>query len=399
MGVADLLRKSGLLYSERPAGLLRKGGRFSPKNADDTINQGGRPILKQFFKRFKPFNTKTNHGATSVCPVRDNKKAIVTFIADDGIYHSCVKYNEFFRQYGLKGTAALITDWVEKHYAYGDSGSPPDGANGAYCGTWKEWRELIDQGQMDIANHSFNHRDFAGIDPAVEPDELEKQINGARSTLLTKLKGIKVIGMVSPYNTKNAKAEAVIRQHHYAERSGVEGDNPLDPDDTAWYALNYRTADSGKSAGVMNAWVDDAIAGGRWCIEMWHGVDGEGWYPPSGETCGRHLAYLAGRLNDVWNATYNEAIQYIHERQNATVSVQNKAGRTDYTIKLTLPPEYKQFSYPLTLKTLLHEDWTGKATVIQDGKTRHAEPVIEGDNKYLIYNAVPNKGDIKIRRE
>jgi len=28
-----LLRKSGLLYSERPAGLLRKGGRFSPKNA------------------------------------------------------------------------------------------------------------------------------------------------------------------------------------------------------------------------------------------------------------------------------------------------------------------------------------------------------------------------------
>jgi hypothetical protein len=38
MRVADLLRKGGLLYSERPAGLLRKGGRFSPKNAYNRTN-------------------------------------------------------------------------------------------------------------------------------------------------------------------------------------------------------------------------------------------------------------------------------------------------------------------------------------------------------------------------
>jgi len=31
--VADLVRKGGLLYSERPAGLLRKGGFFTPKYA------------------------------------------------------------------------------------------------------------------------------------------------------------------------------------------------------------------------------------------------------------------------------------------------------------------------------------------------------------------------------
>ena len=36
VGVADLLRKGGLLYSERPAGLLRKPGRFSPKNAGNS---------------------------------------------------------------------------------------------------------------------------------------------------------------------------------------------------------------------------------------------------------------------------------------------------------------------------------------------------------------------------
>jgi superfamily I DNA/RNA helicase len=31
--VADLVRNGGLLYSERPAGLLRKGGFFTPKYA------------------------------------------------------------------------------------------------------------------------------------------------------------------------------------------------------------------------------------------------------------------------------------------------------------------------------------------------------------------------------
>ena len=34
-GVADLVRKGGLLCSERPAGLLRKGGFFTPKYAID----------------------------------------------------------------------------------------------------------------------------------------------------------------------------------------------------------------------------------------------------------------------------------------------------------------------------------------------------------------------------
>jgi deoxycytidylate deaminase len=42
-GVADLLRNSGLLYSERPADLLRKAGRFAPKNAA-SLYVWGKPI-------------------------------------------------------------------------------------------------------------------------------------------------------------------------------------------------------------------------------------------------------------------------------------------------------------------------------------------------------------------
>jgi hypothetical protein len=47
-GVADLVRKGGLLCSERPAGLLRKGSFFTPKYAQIfkiTLNVEGKEII------------------------------------------------------------------------------------------------------------------------------------------------------------------------------------------------------------------------------------------------------------------------------------------------------------------------------------------------------------------
>jgi hypothetical protein len=129
---------------------------------------------------------------------------------------------------------------------------------------------------------------------------------------------------------------------------------------------------------------------------MWHGIDGEAWQPPTNEVCEKHLYYLASKLSDVWNATYSEAIQYIRERQHTVVSTKTIVKDKQYRINLITEPAYAHFKYPLTLQTIVPSNWNGKARVIQSGKQRYVEPIIEKGKTYLFYNVIPDSAAIDI---
>ncbi|MGB8829806.1 MAG: hypothetical protein WCC72_10340, partial [Dehalococcoidales bacterium] len=55
-GVADLVRKGGLLCSERPAGLLRKGGSFTPKYAPQDFLSSLPFLSRSFYLLFINFS-------------------------------------------------------------------------------------------------------------------------------------------------------------------------------------------------------------------------------------------------------------------------------------------------------------------------------------------------------
>lgn len=75
---------------------------------------------------------------------------------------------------------------------------------------------------------------------------------------------------------------------------------------------------------VRNGWIDTAIADKTWLIEMWHNVmpeDDGGYQSILVKDAEEHLDYVAEKAasNEIWVATYTEAVKYIREKQNISV--------------------------------------------------------------------------------
>ena len=214
-------------------------------------------------------------------------EAIWTFIADDGFYKSCLQYRDYFKKYNLKGTVAVVTDWVDSNYASGDKL-----AQGCYCGTWDEWKELVTEGYFDIANHSASHKKLT------EVQDLEYEVNGALKKI-----PFEVLGMVCPYGATSSEVIEKVKEKHLACRTTDDGFNSLTQPN--WYKLKTKYAD--KNLDKMNNYVDQAIREKTWIIEMWHGLDQEGWKPINSTTCEKHLEYVSKQ--NITVLTFNEAIK------------------------------------------------------------------------------------------
>jgi hypothetical protein len=59
----------------------------------------------------------------------------------------------------------------------------------------------------------------------------------------------------------------------------------------------------------------------------------------------------------------------------------------------TLDPEL--YSLPLTLKTYVNPSWT-EVSISQNNDTRKMEPQLDENGMYVMYQAVPNQGQIEI---
>ena len=220
-------------------------------------------------------------------------EAIWTFVADDGFYKSCLKYRDLFKKYNLKGTVALVTDWVDVNYASGDKL-----ATGCYCGNWDEWKDLVDEGYIDIANHSTSHQKLTKV------EDLDGEINDSFKKI-----PFEVLGFVCPYGETSVKVIEKIKENHLACRTTDDGYNSIQ--NPNWYRLKTKYAN--KNLDKMNNNVDQTIREKTWIIEMWHGLDGEGWKPIDSSICEKHLEYVSKQVAEgkIQILTFNDAIRKI----------------------------------------------------------------------------------------
>ncbi len=309
----------------------------------------------------------------TICDVLDNKKAIMTFTSDDGLYDSVVKYNEIFKKYNIKGTIAVNTSTVT-----GEN-------NIRITSTWQQWRDLLKDNRLDIANHTHSHTRIPDADNA----KLEYEINDAQRELKNELPGQQIISMCNPFVSKSDRTDEVIKQNHYSARNGEKGFNSLSPTANEWYRLNYQYVVSNTKEQDMNRWVDSAIKNSKWLIEVWHGIDGDDWEPSTYEICDGHLKYVAGK-KELWIATLSDVTKYIQERQDASIEIQKNNNNLTLKVSHTLNPEI--FNHPLTVKIAIDKN-VKSAVAIQNGNLIDCR--IEDDGLFL--NVVPSNDKILIR--
>ncbi len=185
---------------------------------------------------------------TTICPLKDDKSCAFTFTTDDALYRSCVFYQSRFREYGLKGTAMLPTNFI--------CPSPIEfmtESNG--FGNWEQWQAFLDEGFFDVANHTKSHPYLDKI----TAEQLEEEVNATQAVLRERFPGQKVLCMANPYVVTNDAIDDVIRQRHFSARNGGSGYNSLNPTEREWYRLDFQTALHHSTAEIMNAWIDEAL--------------------------------------------------------------------------------------------------------------------------------------------
>ena len=115
---------------------------------------------------------------------------------------------------------------------------------------------------------------------------------------------------------------------------------------------------------------------------------------PTPETFDAHFAYVASKKNDVWCDSYEVVTKYIRERQVSTLKVvKNNSDVKEISLTDKLPNNL--FNYPLTLRTVVNNNWNN-VVVKQGTKEQKVKTVTESGKKVLYFDAIPNSGTVDI---
>lgn len=313
--------------------------------------------------------------STVVVPVKDNRQGIVTMIMDDGYEASTAYYKSAFEANGLKGSLALITDWVDDDPQF--------------------WQDMVASGYFDIQSHSVSHMDLSQTD--LDQATIEHEVIQSKTILQSLFEGQEVLGFVAPENKSNGASDEVIIQHYAAMRKGVRGFNSLSPSQPDWYNLMVQGVMNTASEATMNGWLDTASDNGKWLIEMWHGVasyNPNTYNPVSKTVADNHLAYMGEKQEqgDLWVATFGEAIKYIRQRQAADITVVENASSIEVTYTDDLDDSI--YDEEVTLRSEVPTEWEG-VEILHNGTMTQKNTVVESNGiHYVYYNAVPDQGVI-----
>jgi len=132
----------------------------------------------------------------------------------------------------------------------------------------------------------------------------------------------------------------------------------------------------------------------QWVVTCHHGIEGDnhGWANTSTAELKKHLDYLNQNRSTIWCETFGNVARYIKERDAAKATV---TSSDDNTIKVSLTDnlENATYNYPLSLRCEMPAGWT-KPTVTQGGKAVKDTVVTVNSKKYIMFQAVPDGGDI-----
>ncbi|MBO4896808.1 MAG: polysaccharide deacetylase family protein [Clostridia bacterium] len=279
---------------------------------------------------------------------------------------------------GLKGTLGIVSAFM--------------GKNDKKL-TWDDAAQLMSTGRWDAANHSKSHdmSTFSSLSVA----GLREEINGGRADIISHLPGQKVLSFYTPGGVSSDNIVNVTKEEHLVLR--LAGGNlnswPLSMGDL--YAVKVCGPLAGTTSSTMNSWLDSAISGKKWLVEMWHGVgdDASDW----GGNCAEadataHLEYVASKNNagKIWVATLDEVAIYNAERLAANIQ---KVSETSSQTVLSLTDNLDDAVYDqaLTLNVTIPSGKSG-ATVTCAGSNLVATVA----NGKISFSVAPDKGNITI---
>jgi len=295
------------------------------------------------------------------------RKGAASFTFDDGAPSHVSDGAPLFDKYGYKGTFNLVVNWN------------PD---------WSGFGNMAKNGH-EIASHSNSH----GQNMSGEEASSKQSIAGK----IQQKYGIITVA----YPNCNVPNKSAVQQNYVIGRI-CNGSWQSQPDmmgkdgPSDWtMASAIMTGSTGTNDFKGN--MQKAVQQGGWIAFLTHGFEnknnGSATYSPTPLSAIEDgLKWAQQNDKDIWVAPMGHVAMYIKERKASKADVSTSGSTT--TVKLThnIADNISKYDYPLTLKV---KTSLSKATVTQGGAS--LESKIDGG--YVIFDAVPNAGDIVIAGE
>jgi hypothetical protein len=185
------------------------------------------------------------------------------------------------------------------------------------------------------------------------------------------------------------------------------------------YVQWQRGPKTSTSLNTMTSWVDTCLAYEKvWLVLTFHGVDGIGYEPKTGDEMREFFNYIKKNEKKIWVATFKDAVKYIRQRMYANLtqtiindtikSGNNPVGKEseaencrdqimvkNIIVQLNHSLDKELYNHQMTLKTYIPDKWA--ATTVKQGNTiLETTQLNDKKGKYILYNAYPNSQIIKI---
>ncbi len=339
----------------------------------------------------EPFDAK-------VLPVKGGAKSIVVLVHDDGDLATASILDKLYKKYSLRGDVAITAERF--------AGATPNTAeiNG--------WQALLDTGRWGMINHSMTH-DFWGDSTTGEVDEnlIIQEVLTSREVLKAAFPterflvyaypGISAVTNKFGLSVYDA-VKKMVKDNYLAGRfysGGSANFYDWDWENMPTYAVDLNKQNS------LDA-IERAARAGEFISLLFHKVltdetidanpayQGDSYY-----TRESHLEAVCKKLSDyvqkgaVWSANYEDAVLYLREAENATVTT----ARTQSEITVTVDDglDDSLYNFPLTVRISVSVDWEA-VKIVQGENVTYARKVTQNGITFIDADIVPDGTEVSV---
>jgi hypothetical protein len=299
------------------------------------------------------------------------RSGAVSFTFDDNCPNQLSVVKPMFDQYGFKMTFYSVINW---------------GPN------WTALQAAALNGH-EVGSHTLSHTNLSSL----TNDQQTTELKNSQDAINSHIQGQKCLTIAYPNCVVGNSS--ICKQYYIAARgcSGVVvSKTPSD-------FMNISSIVCGNQGSIQKTSdftnkANAAAASNGWVVFLIHAIDNESGYSPTSSTeIKGALDYLNQNNNKFWVSTFSNIACYIKERNNVSVK-QISFKDSVITLSVTETLTDSIYNFPVTIRRVLPQGWSS-AKITRNGKTINPQITNVNSKNYIMFDTVPDSGEITIARD
>lgn len=270
--------------------------------------------------------------------------------------------------------------------------------------TWDDMRVYSQEGH-EIASHTITHPRLAVLDEANMLYELKQ----SKADIQKFLGDAYTFSAECPYGTEDERVMEYALDIYPALRNRMpesyleelNRSSKMQPGSSnKEYVQWQRGPLTNISMDKMKSWVDTCLVHDNiWLVLVFHGINGIGWEPRTGEELEEYFMYMKEKEENLWVATFADVTKYLRERKNTMLSSELNDNQIDINVSCSLDPIV--YDVPITLKTYVPEAW--KTATLHNNENPGDKQTLnvqkDALGNYVLYSVLPYERQLSLSKQ